>query len=90
MKDHIVIGFLAQTPCLAKFWFLRYVPKSSRPIRLQDFKTTLSQGQNDLVCAAKAASLCRTVKEKEETRKELVTALKKLKSTKSCNYQKLI
>ena len=47
MKDHIVSGFLAQTPCLPKFWFLRYGPKSSRPIRLQDFKTAISQGQND-------------------------------------------
>ena len=35
MKNHIVIGFLAQTLCLPKFWFLRYGPKSSRPIRLQ-------------------------------------------------------
>ena len=46
-KDHIVIGFLAQTPCLPKLWFVRYGPKSSRPIRLQDFKTAISQGQND-------------------------------------------
>ena len=45
MKD-IVIGFLAQTPCLPKFWFLKYGPKSSWPIRLQDFKTAISQGQN--------------------------------------------
>ena len=47
MKDDIVIGFLAQTPCLLKFWFLRYGPKSSRPIRWQDVKTAISQGQND-------------------------------------------
>ena len=47
MKDHIVIGFLAQTSCLPKFCFLRYGPKSSWAIRLQDFKTAISQGQND-------------------------------------------
>ena len=47
MKDHIVIGFLAQTPCLPKFWFLGYGLKSCRPIRLQDFKTTTFQGQSD-------------------------------------------
>ena len=47
MKDHIVIGFLVQTPCLPKFWFLKYGPKSSWPIRLQYFKMAISQGQND-------------------------------------------
>ena len=47
MKDHIVINFLAQITYLPKFWFLRYGPKSSQPIRLQDFKTAISQGQND-------------------------------------------
>ena len=41
-------------------------------------QTLLADKKKDLVCAVKAASLCRTVKEKEETRKELVTALKKL------------
>ena len=41
-------------------------------------QTLLTDEKQDLVCAAKAASLCRTVKEKEETRKELVAALKKL------------
>ena len=41
-------------------------------------QTLLADEKQDLVCAAKAASLCRTVKEKKETRKELVTALKKL------------
>ena len=47
MKDHIVIGFLAQAPSLPKFWYLRYWPKSLQPIRLQDFKAAISQGQND-------------------------------------------
>ena len=41
-------------------------------------QTLLTDEKQDLVWAAKAASLCRTVKEKEETRKELVAALKKL------------
>ena len=42
------------------------------------FKQTLwADKKQDLLCAAKATSLCRTVKEKEKTRKELVTALKK-------------
>ena len=41
--------------------------------------------KQDLVCAAKGASLCRTVKEKEETRKGFVTALKKLEE----EYKKL-
>ena len=48
-------------------------------------KTLLADEKQDLVCAAKAASLCRTVKEKEEARKELVTALKKLEE----EYKKL-
>ena len=41
MQDHTVIGFLAQTSCLPKLWFLRYGPKSSWPIRLQDFKAAI-------------------------------------------------
>ena len=48
-------------------------------------KTLLADEKQDLVCAAKAALLCRTVKEKEETRKELVTAMKKLEE----EYKKL-
>ena len=32
-------------------------------------QTLLTDEKQDLACAAKAASLCRTVKEKEETRK---------------------
>ena len=31
---------------LGKSWFLRYRPKCSRPIRLQDFKSTIFPGQN--------------------------------------------
>ena len=50
-----------------------------KSLREEVFKQTLlADEKQDLVCAAKAASLCRTVKENEETRKELVTALKKL------------
>ena len=48
-------------------------------------KTLLADEKQDLVCAAKGVSLCRTVKEKEETRKERVTALKKLEE----EYKKL-
>ena len=47
MKYHIVIGLLPQTSFLSKFWLLRYGPKSSQPISLQDFKMAISQGQND-------------------------------------------
>ena len=50
-----------------------------KSLREEVFKQTLlADEKQDLLCAAKAASFCRTVKEKEETRKELVTALKKL------------
>ena len=57
-----------------------------KSLREEVFKQTLlADEKQDLVCAAKAASLCRTVKEKEETRKELVTALKKLEE----EYKKL-
>ena len=48
-------------------------------------QTPLADEKKNLVCAAKAASLRRTVKEKEEIRKELVTALKKLEE----EYKKL-
>ena len=57
-----------------------------KSVREEVFKETLlAVKKQDLVCAAKAASLSRTVKEKEETRKELVTALKKLEE----EYKKL-
>ena len=57
-----------------------------KSLREEVFKQTLlADEKQDLVCAAKATSLCRTVKEKEETRKELVTALKKLEE----EYKKL-
>ena len=50
-----------------------------KSLREEVFKQTLlADEKQDLVCAAKAASFCRTLKEKEETRKELVIALKKL------------
>ena len=49
------------------------------------FSSKLAGNIQDLVCAAQAASLCSTVKEKEETIKELVTALKKLEE----EYKKL-
>ena len=48
-------------------------------------QTVLADEKQYLVCAAKAAWLCRTVKEKAETRKDLVTALKKLEEV----YKKL-
>ena len=61
-------------------------------LREEVFKQTLlADEKQDLVCAAKAASLCRTVKKKKETRKELVTALKKLEEEyKKFSYQKLM
>ena len=37
MKIFIICCVLAQIPYLGKFWFLRYGPKCSQPIRLQDF-----------------------------------------------------
>ena len=36
-KVHIICCSLALIPYLGKIWFLRYGPKWSRPIRLQDF-----------------------------------------------------
>ena len=36
-KVHIICCILALTRYLGKIWFLRYGPKCSRPIRLQDF-----------------------------------------------------
>ena len=57
-----------------------------KSLREEVFKQTLlTDEKQDLVCAAKAASLFKTVNEKEETRKELVTALKKLEE----EYKKL-
>ena len=38
MKVYTVCCILAQIPYLGKIWFLRYGPKCSWPIRLQDFK----------------------------------------------------
>ena len=37
MKIYIIYCVPAQIPYLGKFWFLRYGPKWSQPIRLQDF-----------------------------------------------------
>ena len=37
MKNNIAINVSAQTPYLAKFWFLSYGPKSSRLVKLQDY-----------------------------------------------------
>ena len=37
MKVYTICCILARIPCLGKIWFLRYGPKCSRPIRLQDF-----------------------------------------------------
>ena len=37
MKVYIICYVPAQIPYLGKFWFLRYTPKCSQPIRLQDF-----------------------------------------------------
>ena len=61
-------------------------------LREEVFKQTLLADEKlDLVCTAKAASLCRTVKEKKESRKELVTAVKKLEEEyKKFIYQKLM
>ena len=37
MNIYIICGVPAQIPYLRKFWFLRYEPKRSQPIRLKDF-----------------------------------------------------
>ena len=37
MKIYIICCVPARIPYLGKFWFLRYGPKCSQPIRLQDF-----------------------------------------------------
>ena len=37
MKVYAICCILAQIPYLGKFWFLRYEPKCSWVIRLQDF-----------------------------------------------------
>ena len=37
MKMNVICYVPAQIPYLGKFWFLRYEPKCSQPIRLQDF-----------------------------------------------------
>ena len=37
MKIYIISCVPAQIPYLEKYWFLRYRPKCSQPIRLQDF-----------------------------------------------------
>ena len=37
MKMHIICYVPAKIPYLGKFWFLKYGPKSSQSIRLQDF-----------------------------------------------------
>ena len=56
------------------------------PLHEEVFKQTqLADEKQDLVCAVKAASLLRTVKEKEETREKLVNALMKLEE----EYKKL-
>ena len=47
VKVYIICCILAQIPYLGKIWFLRYGPKYSLPIRLQDFKSTISLEQND-------------------------------------------
>ena len=61
-------------------------------LREEVFKQTLlADEKQDLVCAAKAALFCRTVKQKKETRTELVTALKKLEEeNKKFSYIKLM
>ena len=38
---------LALIPYMGKIWFLRFGPKCSQPIRLQGFKISISQEQND-------------------------------------------
>ena len=53
-------------------------------------QTLLADKKKDLVCAVKAASLCRTVKEKEETRKKLVTARRAQKVVTIKNSYKFI
>ena len=35
-KDHIIIGYLAQTPYFEKFFFFRYTSECSCPIRVRD------------------------------------------------------
>ena len=47
LKVYIDFCMLGQISYLGKFWFLRYGPKCSCPIRLQDFKSTTSLEQND-------------------------------------------
>ena len=37
MKVYTICCILAQIPYLGKIWFLKYGPKCSWPIRLQDF-----------------------------------------------------
>ena len=37
MKIYIICCVPAQIPYLGKFWFIRYLPQCSHPIRLQDF-----------------------------------------------------
>ena len=45
MKIHIICYAPAQIPYLGRFWFLRYGPKCSQPIRLQEFSSTISPDQ---------------------------------------------
>ena len=47
LKVYINFCMLGQISRLGKSWFLRYGPKCSCPIRLQNFKSTTSLEQND-------------------------------------------
>ena len=43
MKIYIICCVPAQISYLGKFWILRYGPKCSKPIRLQDFLVSPEQ-----------------------------------------------
>ena len=50
MKLYIICCVFAQIPCLGKFWFLRYRPNCSQPIRLQDFLISYISRTNQWNC----------------------------------------